>query len=260
MFLPINKCIFVRLKIIVMNKMKIDIWSDIACPFCYIGKRKLEKVLAQFPNRDNVELVWHSYELDPSLPKEAYKSRMYNYFSEKYGVSVDEARATMGKTAAIAKEVGLDYDFENLIVANTSNALRLVKLAKEQKLATEAEEILFEAYFIKGLDISDRDVLVDLGTKIGLKKEDILLMLDSDRYLDEIKQDIAYSENELNLEYIPFYLLNNKEMIEGSIAIEDYLDVLTKAYAEWEQSGEASGAGKGDMISGQSCSIDGVCS
>lgn len=243
-----------------MSKMKIEIWSDIACPFCYIGKRKLEKALSQFSNKDNVELVWHSYELDPSLPKEAYKLGMYNYFSEKYGVSVDEARTTMAKTAAIAKEVGLDYDFENLIVANTSDALRLVKLAKEQRLATEAEEVLFEAYFVKGLDISDRKTLVRLGISIGLKEEDIVSLLDSDNYLDEIKQDIEYSENTLNLEYIPFYLFNNKEMVEGSIEIEDYLKVLIKSYKEWEQGGESSGVDKGDMISGQSCSIDGVCS
>lgn len=243
-----------------MDKMKIEIWSDIACPFCYIGKRKLEKALAQFPNRDKVELVWHSYELDPSLPKEAYKLGMYNYFSEKYGVSVDEARTTMAKTAAIAKEVGLDYDFEKLIVANTSDALRLVKLAKKHGLATEAEEVLFEAYFIKGMDVSDKDVLVDLGTKIGLDREGILSMLGSDAYLDEIKQDIAYSENVLNLEYIPFYVFNNKEMVEGSISVDDYLNVLTKAYEGWEQGGESSEVDKGDMISGQSCSIDGVCS
>lgn len=243
-----------------MEKMKIEIWSDIACPFCYIGKRKLEKALSQFPNRDKVELVWHSYELDPELPKEPYRKGMYNYFSEKYGVSVDEARATMAKTESIAKEVGLNYDFENLVVANTSDALRLVKLAKEQSLATETEEVLFEAYFVKGLDISDRDTLVRLGVSVGLKEEDVISLLDSDKYLDEIKQDIEYSENTLNLEYIPFYVFNNKEMVEGSIAIEDYLKVLTKSYEEWEQNGEFSGKNDGEIISGQSCSIDGVCS
>lgn len=243
-----------------MSKMKIEIWSDIACPFCYIGKRKLEKALAQFPNRDNVELVWHSYELDPELPKDSYKKGMYNYFAEKYGVSVEEARATMGKTVAIAKEVGLNYDFENLIVANTSDALRLIKLAKEQGVATETEEILFDAYFVKGLDISDRKTIIELGVSIGLEENAIVSLLDSDKYLDEIRQDIEYSENTLNLEYIPFYVFNNKEMVEGSISIEDYLKVLTKSYEEWEQGGESSGVDKGDIISGQSCSIDGVCS
>lgn len=241
-----------------MDKMKIDIWSDIACPYCYIGKRKLEMALAQFPYRDNVELVWHSYELDPNLPKEALESKIYGYFSMKYGMSVNEAHEAMKKTAALAKEVGLDYDFDNLVVANTSDALRLVKLAKESSLATQAEEVLFDAYFVKGKDISDRNTLIELGAAIGLQEGDILAMLDSDKYLAEIKKDIEYSENELNLEYIPFYLFNNKEIVEGSIAVDKYLDVLNKAYAEWKQNGISSG--KGEIISGQSCSIDGVCS
>lgn len=241
-----------------MDKMKIDIWSDIACPYCYIGKRKLEMALAQFPYKNNVELVWHSYELDPDLPKEALESKIYGYFSMKYGVSINEAHLTMEKTARLAKEVGLDYNFDNLIVANTSDALRLVKLANELNLATEAEEVLFDAYFVKGKDISDRDTLIELGTKIGLNKDQIVSMLDSKKFLAEIKKDIEYSENELNLEYIPFYLFNNKEIVEGSIAIEKYLEVLNKAYAEWEQNGVATE--KGEIISGQSCSIDGVCS
>ncbi len=237
--------------------MKIEIWSDIACPFCYIGKRKLEAALAQFPHKDKVELVWNSYELDPELPKEALESKIYGYFADKHNMSVNEAHETMERTAALAKEVGLNFDYDNLIVANTSDALRLVKLAKESGLATEAEEVLFDAYFAKGEDVSDKNVLVKLGTKIGLKEDDILKMLDSDKYLNEIKKDIAYSENVLNLEYIPFYVFNNEQMVQGSIPVEDYLEVLTKAYADWEK---GISNNSGEIISGKSCSIDGICS
>lgn len=242
-----------------MNKMKIDIWSDIACPFCYIGKRKLEAALSQFPHKDKVELVWHSYELDPDLPKESLESKIYGYFSMKYNISETEARETMQRTAGLASEVGLNFDYDNLIVANTSNALRLVKLAKEYGLATEAEEILFDAYFVKGMDVSDRETLVRLGVLLGLKDELVIGLLDSDKYYSEIKEDIEYSENILNLEYIPFYLFNNKEIVQGSIPVEEYLTVLTKSYEDWEKNGVASKADK-DIISGQSCSIDGICS
>lgn len=241
-----------------MSRMKIEIWSDIACPYCYIGKRKLEKALEQFPHKNNVELVWHSYELDPELPKKPTGQSIYSYFAENHGVTVDEARVMETKVAVLAKEVGLNYDLDKLIVANTSDALRLVKLAKETGLATEAEEVLFEAYFVKGRDISSRDVLVELGVKIGLKEADVLAMLDSDKYLADIKKDIEYSENELNLEYIPFYVFNGKQIVQGSIPPEDYLKVLNEAYAEWEQNGVSSE--RGEIISGQSCSIDGVCS
>lgn len=241
-----------------MSKMKIEIWSDIACPYCYIGKRKLERALEQFPHRENVKLVWHSYELDPDLPKKAISQSIYSYFAKKYGMTENEARETQSNVAKLAKEVGLNYDFDNLVVANTSDALRLVKLADESNLATEAEEVLFDAYFVKGLDISDYKVLVQLGVQIGLKEDDILRMLDSDKYLTDIKKDIDFSENELNLEYIPFYLFNNKQIVQGSIPSEEYLKVLNEAYSEWKKNGVSSE--RGDIISGQSCSIDGVCS
>ena len=242
----------------VMDKMKIEIWSDIACPYCYIGKRKLERALDDFPHKDKVELVWHSYELDPGLPKKASGISIYSYFAQKYGMTEDEARATQSKVAGIAKEVGLDYDFDHLVVANTSDALRLVKMAKEYNLATEAEEVLFDAYFVKGLDVSNRQTLITLGKSIGLDENTIATMLNGDKYLNDVKKDIEFSENELNLEYIPFYVFNNKQKVEGSIATEKYLEILKEAYAEWEKNSVSDG--NGEIISGQSCSIDGVCS
>jgi protein disulfide-isomerase len=249
-------CRFEKIKI--MSKMKIEIWSDIACPYCYIGKRKLEKALEQFPHSENVELVWHSYELNPELPGKATDQSIYSYFAKKYEIAEAEAREIQARAAKQAKEVGLDYDFDKLIVANTSDALRMVKLANESNSATEAEEVLFDAYFVKGLDISDRNVLVRLGTDIGLKEPDISAMLDSDKYLADIKNDVEYSENQLNLEYIPFYVFNNKQIVQGSILSKEYLRVLEEAYKEWQESGVS--PERGDIITGQSCSIDGVCS
>lgn len=241
-----------------MDKMKIEIWSDIACPYCYIGKRKLENALAQFPNRDKVELEWHSYELNTALPKEALQESFYAYFSKTHGVSQDEAKNSSRKIISLAEEVGLHYNFDKLVVANTADALRLVKLANRIGKATEAEEILFEAYFINGQDVSNRKNLIGWGVQLGLKEDEVMRMLDSDQFIDDIRKDIDYSEYELNLEYIPFYLFNNKQIVQGSIASEDYLKVLNEAYAEWEKDGVSEG--KGNVISGQSCSIDGHCS
>ena len=239
-----------------MDKMKIEIWSDIACPYCYIGKRKLEMALDQFENKDKVELIWHSYQLDPSLPRKASGVSIYQHFAQSYGLNLETAKEKQQAVIDIAKTVGLNYDYNRLVVANTGDALRLVKLAAEWGLATEAEEMLFEAYFIDGKDISDRAVLLQLGQKIGLKIQDVEQMLDSDKYYDKIKEDMKYSEEDLKLEYIPFYRLNDSLIIEGSIAVEDYLKAIRKAYADW-QSGTTS---DDDIITGQSCSIDGVCS
>lgn len=238
--------------------MKIDIWSDIACPFCYIGKRKLEMALADFPHSDKIELVWHSYELNPSLPKKALDESIYSYFSRTHGGSEEDAHKNHEPIVQLAKTVGLEYDFDKTVVANTSDALRLVKLAATIDKASEAEEILFKAYFCDGKDISDRQNLVEWGKQLGLRDADITDMLDSEVYLNDIKQDIQYSENVLNLQFIPFYLFNNKHMIQGSLPNEEYLRILSQAYEEWEK-GDIS-TEQGESVSGQSCSIDGHCS
>lgn len=239
-----------------MDKMKIEIWSDIACPFCYISKRKLEMALDKFENKNQVELIWHSYQLDPSLPQKPLGISMYEHFSKAYNVSLAEAIEHEKGVIETAKSVGLNYDFDNLVITNTGNALRLVKLAAESGLATQAEEVLFEAYFIKAMDIGLRENLIKLGEKIGLKKSDIEAMLDSNKYWNKIAEDIKYADNELKLEYIPFYRLNNNQIIQGSIEVEDYLKTLRQAFSAW-QKGTVSDS---DIITGQSCSIDGVCS
>lgn len=244
-----------------MNKMKIDIWSDIACPYCYIGKRKLEIALDQFPEKDKIELVWHSYELEPELPKKAKHDSIYKYYEDKFGLPEDQARKNLHNVAELAKEVGLEYNFDKLVVANTHDALRLVKLAAESNKADLAEEVLFKAYFTEGKDISDKITLIQLGESIGLSEISILEMLNSNKYSEDIKKDIIYSEKELGLQYIPFYVFNNKQKVEGSIPVEDYLSILIEAYNQWEHNGTSSAFGEFDeIISGQSCSIDGVCS
>lgn len=238
--------------------MKIEIWSDIACPYCYIGKRKLEKALEQFPHRDDVELVWHSYELDPELTA-ADSCKPYNaYMHKRFGYTEEQAQKSNAKLVRLAKEVELNYNFDHLIVANTSKALRMVKLAALSNLATEMEEVLFKAYFIDGKNIGSNDILIELGTQVGLEESAIIELLNGDRFAADIKSDIEYSESELNLEYIPFYLFNNKHVVQGSIAIDNYLDILQKSYNEWKAEGVSSTRNK--AIKGQSCSIDGHCS
>jgi len=241
-----------------MEKMKIEIWSDIACPYCYIGKRMMEKALSRFPNRDEVELVWHSYELNPDLPKKPLSESIYEFMANQYGVSIDKQKKTMQGIADLAKSCGLEYNFDKRLVTNTSDALRLVKLANKYNLADEAEEILFKAYFTDGKDVSDRTVLVELGRSIGIDEKEINSMLNSDQFIAEIKEDIRYSEEALDLQYIPFYLFNNKNVIQGSLTVEEYSEVLDKSYQDWKQNGISSDGG--DRITGKACSIDGTCS
>lgn len=242
-----------------MEKMKIEIWSDITCPYCYIGKRKLEKALAQFPHANEIDLIWHSYELNPALPKQALNIPFVEYFSQSHDMTIEQVKKNNEKVTALAKEEGLNYDFEHLVVANTSDALRLVKLAKKHHLADDAEEVLFKAYFEQGKDVSDRNVLIALGTQIGLDEKEIVTMLDSNEFIDEIANDIRYSEDELELEYIPFYRINNKDIVQGSLPVEEYLKAVSKAYEEWK-AGSVSSAKGSRTKGGASCSSDGVCS
>ncbi|HCO67625.1 MAG TPA: DsbA family oxidoreductase [Dysgonomonas sp.] len=243
-----------------MDKMLIKIWSDIACPYCYIGKRQLESALQQFGHQDEIELEWHSYELNPDLPRKALDKNIYQFMAEQFSITEEEQKKNMQGLVSLAASVGLQYNFDKLVVTNTNDALRLVKLANVYQLADEAEEALFKAYFTDGKNISDRTVLIDLGKGIGLSENEIANMLDGDTFKNDIKEDIIYSEEKLDLQYIPFYLLNNKDIIQGSLTIEEYVKALDKSYNDWKQNGIASADEKGSRTKGRACSADGMCS
>lgn len=237
--------------------MKIEIWSDIACPYCYIGKRRLENALQKFPYSEEVDIIWHSYELSPDLPATPSDKSIFEHIASQHNISVEEQKMNMQKIATLAKSVGLDFNFDTVVVANTSRALRLVKLAHQHKLANEAEEALFEAYFTLGKDISDTQVLLNIGEKIGLLSNEIQNMLNSDQYESEVKEDICYSEEELDLQYIPFYRIDEKFVIQGSLTEEEYSDILERAYNAAKENNTSSDTI--NPMNGKACSIDGTC-
>lgn len=241
-----------------MQKMLIEIWSDIACPYCYIGKRRLEEALCRFPHSDKVDIVWHSYELNPDLPLKPINKSIYEFIASQYNITAEQQKENMDKIASIGKSVSLDFDFDKVVVANTSLALQLVKLAARHNLANEAEEALFEAYFSLGKDISDKDILMNIANHLGLPEAETFDLLEKGNlYEKEVKEDTLYSEKELNLEYIPFYRFNGQFFIQGSVTIEEYLDILNKAYNSWIENKTPSDGN--NSIQGKACSIDGVC-
>lgn len=231
-----------------MEKMKIEIWSDIACPYCFIGKRKLEAALQKFPHADEVELVWHSYELNSDLGKGVLNIPYMKYYEGK--------EVQLKELLELGEAAGIQFNFEKLIITNTSDALRTIQHAGRYNLAAETTEAFFMAYFTQGKCISDREVIRDIAQQVGLPVDEVMQMLDSDAYVDVIINDIRYSEDELNLEYIPFYLFNQKTIIQGSIPSEVYSETLEKAYKDWKINGVSSGFD--DAFRGQGCSIDGT--
>jgi predicted DsbA family dithiol-disulfide isomerase len=211
-----------------INSMKIEIWSDVMCPFCYIGKRRFENALNQFSHRDKVEIVWKSFQLDPHMKTEPGKN-LNEHLAEMKGITIDHARRMHEHVTAMAAEVGLEYNFDKAIVANSFDAHRLVQLAKANEKGDAIEERLFKAYFTEGKNIADHAVLAELGTEAGLDREAVQQMLESNSYADEVQHDI-YEAGEIGVRGVPFFLLNDRYAVSGAQPIDTFLSALNTAW------------------------------
>ncbi|UII24029.1 DsbA family oxidoreductase [Fulvivirga ligni] len=214
------------------KKVKVEIWSDIMCPFCYIGKRKFEAALAQFEHGDAIEIEWRSYQLDPSIPEDLnFEGNVYQYLADAKGISYDQSSQMHENVVAMAKEVGLDYNFDIAKVANSFKAHRLIQLAKKQGLGDDMEELMFKSYFTEGKNLGETEVLVGLGKEVGLSEEQVLEALNNDEYAYQVKQDIQEGA-QLGLRGVPFFVFNRKYGISGAQPVEAFLQTLEKSAGE----------------------------
>lgn len=210
--------------------MKVEIWSDIACPFCYIGKRRFEMAMKRFEHQDEVEVIWHSYQLDPGM-KHIPGANIDQVLAEKKGWSPEQAKEMNAHVVKMAKESGLNYDMDKVVPANTFDAHRLTHLAKKHGLQDKAEERLFAAYFIEGKNISDHNVLAGLGKEIGLDEAEVKSMLGSDQYKSEVQEDIEEADL-LRIRGVPFFVINRKYGVSGAQPETTFLQALETAYSE----------------------------
>lgn len=236
-----------------IDKMKVEIWSDIMCPFCYIGKRKFEKALQQFSGSPEVELVWHSFQLDPSI-EAGHGKDLYQYLSERKGIPYAQAVQMHKQLTQTAQEVGLTYNFDNAVVANSFDAHRLIQMAKKFNRGDEAEERLFKAYFTEGKDFSNHEILVELGQEIGLKEADIRQMLAGDEFAHDVDMDIQDARN-IGVRGVPFFVFNRKYAVSGAQPSDVFSDVLTKSFTEWKNEKPA----QIEVVEGPTCTTDGNC-
>ena len=213
--------------------MDVEIWSDVMCPFCYIGKRKFENALSQFPQRDRVNVVWKSFQLNPDLTTEPGKN-INQYLAEVKGWSLDEAKSMNDRVTAMASEVGLTYDFDRAVVANSFDAHRLIQLAKQHGLGDAAEERLFRAYFTEGRDTSDHATLLELGTEIGLEETAVRDVLSSNQFADAVQRDV-YEAQQVGARGVPFFVLDRRYAVSGAQQPETFLGALNTAWTEWEK-------------------------
>lgn len=233
--------------------MKVDIWSDIRCPFCFVGKKKFEKALSQFPSSDKIELVWHSFQLDPSLVTQP-ETNPYEYFSKAKGISIEQAKSMHEHAKKAGREAGIDFNFDNSKVANSLKGHLLIQLAKTKNLANEVEEALFEAQFLNGKNIDDDETIVEIGKSVGLAENEIRETLNSDemRYMVSQDQQLA---NKLGINAVPFFVFNDKYGVSGAQQPELFLEVLEKSFNEFS----AGDKGLKILNEGESCDVDGNC-
>jgi predicted DsbA family dithiol-disulfide isomerase len=208
------------------KKMKVEIWSDIMCPFCYIGKRRFDKALSQFPRAEDVEIEWKSFQLNPEMKTDTNKN-INQYLAEIKNWSLSQAQAMNDRVILMAEKEGLHYDFNKAIVANSFDAHRLIQYAKTVHKGDEAEERLFKAYFTEGKNISDGSVLIDLAEDIGLNRTEAEDVLKNNKFTENVNEDIREAAK-IGVTGVPFFVFNRRYAVSGAQEAETFLDVLTK--------------------------------
>ena len=207
--------------------MKIEIWSDLVCPFCYIGKRRLESALAQLPQLDRVEICWKSFQLQPDTKTDPTRNAL-QHLAERKGWSMDFARQAAADISARAKDVGLTFNYDRTVVANTFDAHRLVHYASTRRQGDAMTEQLFKAYFTDGRNIADPAFLTELAIGVGLPGDEVMKVLASGQFGDEVRSDID-DALQMGINGVPFFVFDRKCAVSGAQDTSVFIEALTRA-------------------------------
>lgn len=210
--------------------MKVEIWSDVMCPFCYIGKNNFEKALEKLPFKDEIEVEWKSFQLDPTLNPGETKTT-FEYFKEKKGVPEAQAKQMIEQVSQMGNTAGIRFNFDKAIITNTFSAHKLLHLAKKYKKANEMEEALFIAHFIDGKNIGNRDTLVEIAESLGINTDETRQVLTSEEFDDEVRHDFSEAKNH-GISGVPFFILNGKYAVSGAQPAEFFAGALQQTYDE----------------------------
>lgn len=209
--------------------MKIELWSDFACPFCYIGEKRLEKALADISGGDKVEVVMRAFELDPSASREVVSSTTER-FAKKYGLSPEGAAERIEAISRMGRGEGIEFRYASTRYTNTFDALRLTKYAQDMG-RTEIITKLFDAYFTKNLELSDFEVLKGVAAQCGLDAEETDEVLKSGKYADAVRADEEEAMRR-GIHAVPYFLINGKYGVSGAIPADDLKDALSRILSE----------------------------
>ncbi|MEI6874845.1 MAG: DsbA family oxidoreductase [Spirochaetota bacterium] len=222
--------------------IKIDIWSDLVCPWCYIGKRRLEEGMKDFAGREEsvpIDIEWHSYELSPDTPLDIPKAETeVSYLVRHKGLSETKAREMLARVTDIATSVGLTYDFDTVKPANTVKAHQLLHHARAKGFQAEAKERLFSAHFTEGRDLGNDDILAELASEVGLDRDEFLLALREERHLAAVRADQEQARA-FGITGVPFFVIDGRYAISGAQSAETFTGALLKVVAERGEAGES---------------------
>jgi predicted DsbA family dithiol-disulfide isomerase len=207
----------------------VEIWSDIACPWCYIGKRRFEAAIADFEHRDEVQVTWRSFELDPSAPRERGGDRATR-LAAKYGITVERAREMEQHLTDTAAGEGLEFRFDIARSGATFDAHRVVHLAREQGRQDEMKERLLRAYFCEGECVGDQNALVRLASEVGLPEDEVRATLATDRYADEVREDERTAAR-FGISAVPTFVVDRALGASGAQPPEALLELLREGWA-----------------------------
>ena len=210
--------------------MKVDIWSDVVCPWCYVGKRRFEAAVAEFAHGDAIEVEWHSFELNPNAPA-AYEGDNASRLARKYGMTLDQAIAANDRLTRVGAEDGIEFRFDQARSGNTFDAHRLIHLARERGVQDAVKERLMHAYFTEGELVSDHDALVRVVSEAGLDPDEARKVLASDAYATDVRADEEAAQ-EIGITGVPFFVVDQKFGISGAQPVDVMVDVLDRAWAK----------------------------
>jgi predicted DsbA family dithiol-disulfide isomerase len=233
--------------------MKVEIWSDVVCPWCYVGKRRFEQALAGFPHRDQVEVVWRAFELDPSAPAERTGGYAEN-LAAKYGVPLAQGQEMVANMTRVAAEDGLDFSFETARPGSTFDAHRLLHLAAERGVQDAVKERLMRATFTEGEPIGDHETLVRLVAEAGVDAAEAREVLASDRYAAEVRGD-EQQARAYGITGVPFFVVDGRYGVSGAQPAEALSQVLAQAWAERSPLRVVTAGGSAPGCDGDSCAV-----
>jgi predicted DsbA family dithiol-disulfide isomerase len=217
----------------VNSMIKIELWSDFACPFCYIGKTRFDKALSKFKHRDQVEVIYKAYQLNPYAPKEM-QGTAAEAFARSHGMSVETAKERFRMFVQNAETAGLEYNYDIIQMTNTFDAHRLAKYANTKGLEAEVTNRFMKAYFSEGMNLADKDVLLKLAKELNLDEKEVKEVLDTDVFGDEVKAQMSESR-EVGVQGVPFFVLDRKYAISGAQPEEYFSNALEILWNEQEK-------------------------